>query len=151
MTTTVDAAAEFGPIIEDLQKQVAEMDYEDTLKESQQDIAAYEAGMFAGEFDSNLVDWAPLAASTIKRKKHSRILMDTGALRESLVHVGGPGNIAETNSRGMLFGTEIEYAHFLQDGTSKMPARPHVGMSEETLDKLCDRIADATVAQLSKT
>ena len=149
MTTTINDVSELGPILKGLHAQLADMDYEDVLKQSQQDLAEYEAGMFAGEFDSNLEGWSPLATSTIKRKKHDRILLDTGALRESLVHIGGAGNIAATNSRGMLFGTEIEYAHFLQDGTRKMPARPPVGMSEETLDKLCDRIADDTVRQLA--
>jgi phage gpG-like protein len=149
MTTTIDNLSDFNPVLDDLQRQVNEMDYEEILKGSQQDLAEYETGIFAGEFDSNLNPWAPLAPSTIKRKGHDRILLETGALRESLVHVGGPGNVAETASRGMIFGTEVPYAIFHQTGTRRMPARPPVGISEETLDKLCNRIADETVRQLA--
>lgn len=149
MTTTITDPTEIGPILWGLMTQARSMTYEPVLQESLQDIAEYEAGMFAGEYDSSLTSWAPLAASTIKRKKHDRILIDTGALRESLVHVGGSGNIAAAAERGLVFGTDVEYAHFLQDGTSRMPARPPVGISDETLDKICDRIADDTVRQLA--
>lgn len=124
------------------------MDYSQTLQDFMPVLAEQEAGMFAGEYDSSLTDWTPLKPSTVARKGHDRILVDTGALRESLVHVGGPGNINEVAPRGMLFGTEVEYAGFLQDGTSRMPSRPPVGISDETLDKLCERIADATVEKL---
>jgi|GEM_PF-3119063 phage gpG-like protein len=149
MTQTINDPSEFVPLLTDLQNQVDGMSLETVLQESLQDIAEYEAGMFAGEFASDLSPWAPLAVSTVKRKKHDRILIDTGALRESLVHIGGAGNIASATERGLIFGTEVPYAGFLQDGTSKMPARPPVGVSEETLDKLCDRIADDTVKQLA--
>ena len=123
-------------------------DYELELKTTQQEVADYEAGMFAGEFDSNLNDWPALKPSTIARKGNDRILVETGALRASLVSVGGPGNISATAPRGMLFGTEVEYAIFHQEGTRKMPARPPVGMSEETLDRAVERIADSAVEKM---
>ena len=149
MSTQIDDPAELGPMFTGIQSQIAEMSYEPILRETLQEIAEYEAGMFAGEFGSNLSAWAPLAESTIRRKGHDRILFETGALRESLVNVGGEGNIADANERGLVFGTEVPYAGFLQEGTRRMPARPPVGMSEETLNRLCDRIAEETIRQLS--
>lgn len=143
--------ADLNLIITDLQDRLKDADYSDPLGESQQDIAEFEAGMFAGGFDSNLVDWPPLKPSTIKRKGNDRILVETGALMASLVSVGGPGNINAVESRGMLFGTDVEYAIFHQDGTSRMPARPPVGMAEDTLKKLTDGIADSAVDQLKLT
>jgi phage gpG-like protein len=148
MTTGFAGIDEFETMFHDLETAVSDADYTTTLEECQQDLAEQHAGMFAGEFDSNLNDWATLKPSTIKSKGHDRILVESGALMASLTSVGGPGNIHEVMPRGMLFGTEVEYAHFHQTGTKKMPARPPVGMSEETLDKLCDKIADATVEKL---
>ena len=143
--------ADLNLVLTDIQDRLKDADYSDPLGESQQDIAEFEAGMFAGGFDSNLVDWPSLKPSTIKRKGQDRILVETGALMASLVSVGGPGNINEVESRGMLFGTEVEYALFHQTGTQRMPARPPVGMAEDTLIKLTNGIADSAVDQLKIT
>lgn len=145
MTQTVD---NIGELFADLNQAVQDADYSETLEAFMPRMAEQEAGMFAGEFDSNLEPWAPLKPSTIKRKGHDRILVESGDLRKSLVSVGGPGNISEVAPKGMLFGTDVEYASFLQEGTSRMPARPPVGISVETLDKLCDAVADATIEML---
>jgi phage gpG-like protein len=67
---------------------------------------------------------------------------------ESLVTIGGDGNISETSHRGMLFGTDVEYAIFHQEGTSRMPARPPVGLSETTLQTIVDGVADAAVQSM---
>jgi phage gpG-like protein len=137
-----------GSLFADLQTAFQDIDYKPLLETFMPQLAEYEAGMFAGEYDSNLNDWAPLKKSTIDRKGHDRILVETGALRESLVHIGGAGNIHEVFDHGLTFGTDVEYAHFHQDGTSRMPARPPVGISEETLDKFCDQIANHVVENL---
>lgn len=143
--------------IEDLDALFAEMqdhvenaDYTETLEGFQQTIAEQEAGMFAGEYDSNLVSWSELKPSTIKRKGHDRILVETGALRESLVHVGGTGNIHSATSRQLVYGTSDEHAIFHQFGTRKMAARPPVGLTEDSLRKLTDNVADATVEILMR-
>lgn len=148
MTEVLDSPEDIKTLFADLGQRVKVADYTEELEGFLPRIAEFEAGMFAGQFDSNLEDWSPLRPATIRRKGDDRILIDAGALRDSLIHVGGPGNIAESAPRGLLFGTNIEYAGFLQEGTSKMPARPPVGMSEEMLDKLCEVVADATVEKM---
>lgn len=146
-----DNIQQIGGVLLDCEQRIRNADYTEDLVQFQEKLAEQHAGMFAGEFDSNLEDWAPLAKATIDRKGHDRILVETGALRESLVHVGGAGNIHDVMPRGMLFGTEIEYAVFHQEGTRRMPARPPVGVSEETLDKFVERIADSAVEKLKVT
>ena len=145
MTIVIDSLEQMESVFHDIGAALEKADYSDVLKQSQHDLAEQHAEMFAGQYDSNRNAWAPLAASTIKRKGHDRILVETGALRDSLVTIGGPGNVHEAMQRGMVFGTDVEYALFHQTGTSRMPARPPVGMAEETLDKLANRIADRTV------
>ena len=145
MSSILDSIGDIETIFHDMKSKITDADYSETLDAFQPTIAAQEAEMFSSQRDSNGSPWAPLKPSTVKRKGHSRILFESGALMASLVTVGGPGNINAVSERGLLYGTDIEYAIFHQDGTSKMPARPPVGLSEETLTKLCDRIADKTV------
>lgn len=148
LVESLGSFVELDGILLDCSQRVVNADYTDELAESQQSIAEYEAKMFGGEFDANLDTWARLAKSTIKKKGHDQILVETGALRDSLVSVAGPGNVHEIMSRQMRFGTEVGYAMFHQYGTSRMPARPPVGMSEETLDKLVNSVADAIVGKM---
>lgn len=150
MTSQIELSsfAEIESIFHDVEQVVQDADYTTDLETGEQWLAEQHAGQFAGEFDSNLESWSPLKESTVKKKGHDRILVEHGALMASLVSVGGPGNIHGAMPRGMLFGTDVEYAIFHQNGTGKMSARPPVGLSEETLDKLTNRIADSTVEKL---
>ena len=68
--------------------------------------------------------WPPLAESTIARKEAggwpADPLIRTGDLKASLVD---PGRAADTGPSHMTYGTDVEYAIFHQEGTSRMPAR----------------------------
>ena len=59
--------------------------------------------------------WAPLAPSTIKRKGHSSILVETGKLAASTVAISMSGAGIELRS--------IDYGNFHQFGTKYMVAR----------------------------
>lgn len=93
--------------------------------------------------------WPPLAPYTVRRKGHDTILVETGRLRSSLTRRGRDA-IRETSHRGLIFGTEVPYAYFHQDGEG-VPQREHVGMNEETLQILLDDVLDATVEGLKQT
>jgi phage gpG-like protein len=75
--------------------------------------------------------WAPLAESTLRSKRGTDILVETGALRGSLVG-RGQGAIRDVRPDGADFGTDIPYAMFHHRGTSRMPKRPLIGMDEVT-------------------
>lgn len=51
------------------------------------------------------------------------ILFLKGRLALSMLSPGGE-NVLDIDKTRMFFGTRVPYAGFLQDGTSKMPARP---------------------------
>jgi hypothetical protein len=78
--------------------------------------------------------WRPLSPSTVfakaSRGLDPRILHATGALRRSLTHKRAPGSYSRVFPNFMLFGSSISYAHFLQTGTRKMPARKPLGFTE---------------------
>lgn len=145
MSEVLDGFGSIESLFHDMAERVENADYTEVLEPFQQTLAEQHAGMFAGEFDSNLIDWEPLKPSTIKRKGHDRILVEHGDLMRSLVTVGGSDNVHDVQPRGLIYGTSDPKALFHQFGTVKMPARPPVGVSEENLDKLVDQVADSTV------
>ncbi len=71
--------------------------------------------------DDYIFGWPRLAQSTIDRKGFERPLFETGALRDSITH-----NV-DSNGKEAAIGTDLDYAKYLEFGTSKMPARPFLG------------------------
>jgi len=67
--------------------------------------------------------WATPAEAD--RKSDPQLLVATGALRASLTNEGAGELAGELELR---FGTDVPYARFHQHGTSRMPARPIMGM-----------------------
>lgn len=66
--------------------------------------------------------WPPLKPETIARKATGDSpLLETGALRDSITH-----NV-DSNGKEAAVGTDLDYAKYLEFGTSKMPARPFLG------------------------
>lgn len=143
--TDIIAPEELARIFAEIGEIVANADYTEVMESFMPIFAADESRAFAHEMTVEGEPWAPLKPSTVARKGNDRILVEHGALIASLVNVGGPHNIHEAMPRGAIFGTSDPKALFHQLGTSRMPARPPVGISEETLDRLCEAVADRTV------
>ncbi|MEE7478427.1 phage virion morphogenesis protein [Methylobacterium hispanicum] len=73
--------------------------------------------------------WAAWARSTAARKKKgSGLLVDTGRLMGS-ISASVAGDTA-------VIGTNVFYGGYLQEGTSKMPARPFLGLSNANESEL---------------
>ena len=79
---------------------------------------------FAHQSDPDGKPWAPLKPSTLRRKKTTAILRETGALAASIAMEGPVGNQVRVVA-GQAYGI------WLQTGTRKMVARPFLGISEE--------------------
>jgi phage gpG-like protein len=67
--------------------------------------------------------WEPLAPTTIARKGSSTILVDTGALRDSLTEEGAADHFEQILGEELVFGTYDSKAGYHRRGTSRMPAR----------------------------
>ena len=50
----------------------------------------------------------------------------------------------------LKFGTDLPYSVFNDQGTDRIPARPHIGMDNKHLDGLVRRALDYTIKQLAK-
>lgn len=73
--------------------------------------------------------WPPLMASTVRKKGNANILIGKGGGGSGLL-----GSISYTASASeAIIGTNKEYAPFLQEGTSRMPARTFLGISDENM------------------
>lgn len=97
---------------------------------------------------------APLAASTVAKKGHDRILWEFGDLRESVAGTGS-GHIEDVSPNSVVLGTEHEkkgapVASYLQRGTSRMPARPFIGATENMGDRAAELVGDAILRQIDQ-
>lgn len=106
---------------------------EPMLQESREILAANEEAVFESEGSTIGEAWAALSEDTIERKGSDRILVMTGRLKEAL---GNPGNVHISATSATLNAQGVPYAHFHVTGTSRMPARPFLGISPATQREL---------------
>ncbi len=142
-----DGPEEFKGLFSELSQALNDIDFTEPMTDA---IPLLEAGEKAA-FDSRSAPggepWAPNAPSTIRRKGHGKQLFETGRLGSSLFGRTSD-SIRDVYQHGLTFGTSVPYSVFNQEGTPKIPARVHVGMSEKTLDAICDGVADFVVEQM---
>jgi hypothetical protein len=95
--------------------------------------------------------WPPNAPSTVRMKGHSRPLFGIPSqgfrLHASLTQPNSEFGIRLTvdewpNYAAIIFGTDAPYHAFNQYGTSRIPARPHLGISEKYFNDVAKRAVD---------
>lgn len=153
---TADGIDQVGGILDDLFQSIEigfkETDYTAPLVHSISTLEEQHAVMYDSGVDSNGEPWPPLSPTTIKKKGHDTILVDKQKMKASLIGPTGDSVrdiVEEGGIAGAVFGTDVEYAHFHVTGTPIMPARPPVGISENTIDLVCNDVADHTVASMT--
>lgn len=75
----------------------------------------------------------------VRRTARSRILVDTGRLKASLVSMAGRGDavrITDARRLRLVWGTRVPYARHHQYGTPRIPARPFLPLSRAALRRL---------------
>lgn len=99
-----------------------------------EDFMNLETDLFNSAGASQGEAWPPLAASTIERKGHDTILVDTEDLKNSLTQRDFEGEaggmILEVGPNFIRFGTSMSYAIYHQHGTSRMPQRKVIRFTE---------------------
>ncbi|HBL47656.1 phage virion morphogenesis protein [Gimesia sp.] len=102
-------------------------------------------GFLSGESPDG-VPWAPLKNPRPPgHNPGTRPLIDTGDLLRSVVS-DGPGHIEIVTDDATTFGTNIVYAGVHQDGSKEdsknnIPARPFIGIPDESLDKAIEMLS----------
>jgi len=148
ITEEYDDFRSFGSILQQLENQLNRADYTDPMKTLEQGLAEAHARFFANSVDPNGTLWEPLAASTVAAKGHDTILIDTKALGQSVSDINNGHHLGGVSSRGLLFGSDVPYGIWHMRGTSRMPARPWLGVDTETLQDGCYLVADHSVEVL---
>jgi phage gpG-like protein len=146
----IDGFEFLGGVFLEIEEAFHRADYSEPLKPMLEMLEQTHAAGFESESTPGGEKWPPLAASTVAKKGHDVILLETGRLKASLANKTGD-SVREVSHRGLLFGTQVEYAGIHQNGTSRIPQREHVGMNEETAQRIVDVVADATVEALKYT
>lgn len=83
---------------------------------------------FNKEVDPDGDAWQPLSPYTLLRKSTNTILRETGAMAKSFFY--------RANKQSFEFGLDDFKYKFHHEGTSKMPARVVIGISDERKEKL---------------
>jgi phage gpG-like protein len=107
------------------------------------DLREMIAEQFATEGAASGTPWAPLAPSTLRKRRGGSILNATGALLSSLTDAGTPGHVEDIGGQQLLFGSSVPYAIFHQTGTRRMPARPIVALSADGTERWLGIVGDA--------
>jgi phage gpG-like protein len=77
--------------------------------------------------------------ATVRRTKQSKILVDTGRLRNSVVAIAASADAVRTQDQlTLIWGTRVPYARVHQQGdpSRNLPARPFLGVSPAAYRRL---------------
>ncbi len=151
--TVITNLAEREAFWADIASSFANMDLGPTLQRELGFLELVHNDYFYDAQDPGGNAWQPLAPSTIAAKGHDTILVDSGRLINSLTQQGPDAIRRVEGGRGnyeLVFGTSVEYAIFHDTGTARMPARPAVGWSDETLDEIEGHVADGAIEEMQK-
>lgn len=75
-----------------------------------------------------------------------RIMVMTGALRQSLTRAGADGGVLRQTPMSMTIGTSIRYAHYHQHGKGRNPVRQMVFVNDSQRQRWVRMIADHVMA-----
>lgn len=131
-------ASEFG----ELERALANPPLADALRTILPDVQSGIALNFEQAKSPEGVAWAPR-----KSGGSHPLLILTGDMFSSVVEEGPNGSV-EITDNGLLIATDDHKAPFHEDGTSRMAARPFMGLGQEALSELDERLADAILDEL---
>ena len=142
--------------VAELVHDIVHIDYQSVLVSQYPLLEKIHAEYFAGRHGPNST-WAGLEASTIRKKGHAKLMVDSGSLRASLTGSGGVRRGGRTRKVGRLaieFGTSVPYAQYHTEGfrtyrgKKQVPAREMVGLDHRSVDTLAERVADEIITRI---
>lgn len=178
-TIYLDGPEELQSLMDGIAEDFADIDYTVLMSQELNNLSDLHRGFFNTSSGPDGAAWKPNAPSTIRQKGHSTILRGVRSakpkkrksgpkfvrtrwiggyrLATSLTLKAGQSTGdairegVQTATGGWLkFGTAVEYAGYNDQGTGRIPARPHIGMDDKHLDGIVERTLDYTLKQLAK-
>lgn len=153
-----DIDAAIAAAVNDVVVQVANMDLTSEMNQLIGTLQSQHNKMFDQERDDRGRRWARLSPVTVRKKGNDAVLIEFGNLERSLID-RNPNSVRRITRRGntvtLEFGTRDEKSMVNQFGGESssggtIPARPHVGLTENSLDKFMNDLADSMVKRLQR-
>lgn len=109
-----------------------------------QEVAIVQERIRTGKTSPDGQAWRPWALSTLRQRIREGttgggLLYKTGALYNSIKW--------KITSANLIIYSDSPYAQYLQNGTSRMPARPFVGWNKEAINNFRMRLREAIKAE----
>jgi phage gpG-like protein len=157
---------ELQDVYDAVAEDINELDYQDWMAGELVRMADLHRTFFRNQAGPDGRAWPKNAPLTIKKKGHSRILRGipsnnfrlSRSLTERSTRTTGDAirEMAQTDTAAyMSFGTSVEYSaiHDTDHRTSEghfVPARRHVGLTDEHVNKMVENLGDEIIKQLAK-
>lgn len=148
--------------LDQIEKAITDLDFTEPLEQIREELRKQTEHGFNTETDPEGNKWPALKPQTIKRKlrrakredrvSRNKILQDKGDLADSMiVKPRALGTIDELSKSTLEWGTEDKKADFHDKGTTHMPKREFLGISQETEDKIESIVADYVEKKICST
>jgi hypothetical protein len=151
LTRQLNDPYELGAVYLEVDQAYQGADYSDVFAAFIPVLESFHTNVFTSQASPGGEPWAPNAPATVEKKGHGVILFETGEEEASLEGTTG-GSIRDVEDRFFVFGTSVDHAIFHNDPGprpgSREPRRQDVGMNDELVDNLTNRVAEALVEKL---
>ncbi len=85
---------------------------------------------------------SPYKAQKLKRWGPVPILTASGKLYRSMTQEGAEGSVYEETAQELTIGSSVPYGRYHQSGTSRMPARPPIDLTDEQKQKVVSPVGE---------
>lgn len=134
-------------------------DYQDWMGSELVRMADLHRSFFQRETGPDGARWKPNTPATIKAKGHGRVLRGhpdntyrmSRSLTDRTTRTTGDAirEMAQTDTAAyMSFGTSVEYSARHDVGGARLPIRRHVGLTDEHVNDMVERLGDEIIKQL---
>lgn len=142
MTNVTIKSEDFSKWINDLIARLPNMDLSPELKIVTDKIRTGVEQSFQSQSSPLGRPWSPA-----KTPQAHPLLVDSGRLKAGAIGPG-EGHVEVITKNTLEFGTSIPYAEVHQRGNSRIPQRPFMGVSEQTLGECIEEITKGIMRQI---
>ncbi len=152
LAESVDTFGQLRSIFADVANRFDSVDYTPTMSATADMLRERHERTYDAMTEPDGTPWAPNAPSTIARKGHGIVLVETHRLKPSVLEPGHPDHVEEIlpDGRGLSWGSSVPYGMVHQEGllAPKVPQRAFLGMTESSISQVLNSVADRAVESL---
>ena len=126
-------------LIKEFGENITEGSYEAPLSECSAELRQGFVEIFANQQSSTGDSWPPHSPGKIAIYGEHPLLILSGTLYDQLTGDSSGGEVSE---RSVTVGTDLDYAHWNNDGTEKIPAREFMYIPEGAQEACVEHVAD---------